>query len=112
LNLNNLGLSAGLRSPALHLTEPDEYGNYPATWVFARYGTSWQSASRSIAMCGDCDSEDIDLGDGSFIDAGALIGIFYGKAPLGLVVGCNYKHYMGDSAIKYIFSGTIGMTLY
>jgi hypothetical protein len=112
LNTNVLGLAAGLRTPALRLAAPDRQGLYPATWVFARYGKSWQSASRSIANCGDCDSEDIDLGDGNYLDTGALVGILGGPLPIGLLLGCGYRRYFDASAVRYTLTGTLGMSFF
>jgi hypothetical protein len=112
LNVNLLALSAGLRTPTLRLGEVSGAGAYPGMWLFARYGKSWQGASRSIANCGDCDSEDITLGDGAFLDSGLLFGLLNDDLPLGLLAGVGYRLYFDDAAARYSITGKLGFSLF
>lgn len=112
LNVNLLALSAGLRTPTLRLAEPNGAGAYPGTWLFARYGRSWQGASRSIDKCGDCESEDITLGDGTFLDTGVLLGLINDESPLGVLVGAGYRLYFDDAAARYVVTGKLGLSFF
>ncbi len=112
LNVNLLALSAGLRTPTLRLGEVSGAGSYPGIWLFARYGKSWQGASRSIANCGDCDSEDITLGDGAFLDSGLLLGLLNDESPLGLLAGVGYRLYFDDAAARYSITAKLGFSLF
>lgn len=111
LNVNLLALSAGLRTPTLRLAG-DSTGAYSGMWLFARYGKSWQGASRSIANCGDCDSEDITLGDGAFLDSGLLLGLLNDESPLGLLAGVGYRLYFDEAAARYSITGKLGFSLF
>lgn len=112
LNVNLLALSAGLRTPTLRLDELSAAGSYPGMWLFARYGKSWQGASRSIANCGDCDSEDIALGDGPFLDSGLMLGLINDESPLGLLGGVGYRLYFDDAAARYSITAKVGFSLF
>ena len=112
LNVNLLGLSAGLRTPTLRLGGDGGAGSFSGTWLFARYGKSWQGASRSIANCGDCDSEDITLGDGTFLDAGVLLGLLNDEVPLGLLAGAGYRLYFDDAAARYAITAKLGFSIF
>jgi hypothetical protein len=111
LNLYIFGLSAGLRTPTFVLSEPAENGAFAGGWTFLRGGMSWQSASRSVTNCIDCNVEDIDLGNGPYLEAGAALGLV-NPDGLGLFAQLYYRQYFGDAAVRRSVHLSVGFSYF
>lgn len=104
LNINILGISAGLRTPDLYLAGHLEKNAWIATSAFARYGHAWLSGSRGIGNCIDCAEEELTLDDGDYLDAGVDLSFKDGNA-WGMRLYGSYRHYLRAAPVSEIQIG-------
>jgi len=74
------------RKPPFHFMSP-----------FTNLGHAWTSAERSIADCGDCSSQSLDLADGGFLEPGLAIG--WPLRPAGVDFRGSFRQYFGEAAM-------------